>query len=356
MKTLGIGFIGLHNHYHAYPMGDYLQRGIAGARLVAVADERGSYAENFAQRYGAEAAYQDYRALLERRDVDIVVVTSYTSAHAEHCIAAAQAGKHILLDKPIATSMEDANRIVEVAHKYGVKLMMAYLLRFLPVYQRAKELIQAGVIGRPTSAFYSIRVPLDFIRDAPDVQEQGWYADPLKNGGGGFIDHGAHFADALRWLFDSDATLVYGKIGNLTNMELPVEDYGICTASFAKGQIGTIESTWHAAEWYAPLASPDHCSISGTEGEIELHYQKSPQMEVASRLAPYTGRTYYDWTGEERSDICYKRIVEHMVECVLEDREPSVGGEDGRAALEIILAAYRSAREGREIALGVNHA
>jgi predicted dehydrogenase len=292
---------------------------------------------------------------LERKDVDIVVVTSYTSAHVEHCIAAAQAGKHILLDKPIATTMEDANRIVEAARKHGVKLMMAYLLRFQPAYQRAKELIQAGVIGRPTSAFYSIRVPLDFIRDAPDVQTQGWYADPVKNGGGGFIDHGAHFADALRWLFDSDATSVYGKIGNLTNTDLPVEDYGICTTSFAKGQIGTIESTWHAAEWYGPLASPDHCSISGTEGEIELHYQKSPQMEVASLKAPYTGRTYFDWTGEDRSDICYKRIVEHMVECVLEDREPSVNGEDGRAALEIILGAYRSAHEGREIILATDH-
>ncbi len=75
-------------------------------------------------------------------------------------------------------------------------------------------------------------------------------------------------------------------------------------------------------------------------------------MEVASRIAPYAGRTYYDWVGEERSDICYKRILEHIVECVVEDREPSATGEDGRAALETILAGYRSAREGREITIG----
>jgi predicted dehydrogenase len=352
MKTLGIGVIGLHNHYHAYPMAHYLQQGIEGARLVAVADERENYAEEFARRYGAQASYKEYKVLLERPDIDVVIVTSYTSAHAEHCIAAALAGKHILLDKPIATTMEDANRIVEAAHKYGVKLMMAYLLRFLPAYQRAKTLLQEGVIGKPTSAFYSIRIPVDFIRDAPDAQGQGWYADPIKGGGGGFLDHGAHFADALRWFFDSNAISVYGKIGNLTYKNLPVEDYGICTASFADGQIGTIESSWHAAEWYGPMTSPDRCTISGTEGEIELHYQKSPQMEVASRIAPYTGRTYYDWVGEERSDICYKSIVEHMVKCVLEDRQPDVTGEDGRAALDLILAAYRSAREGREITLG----
>jgi predicted dehydrogenase len=352
MKTLGIGFVGLHNHYHAYPMGNYLHRGLPGGRLVAVADERQDYAEQFARRYGAEAAYQDYRAVLERDDVDIVVVTSYTSAHAEHCIAAAQAGKHILLDKPIATTIEDATRIIEAAREHEVKLMMAYLLRFIPAYQRAKALIEEGVIGRPTSAFYSIRVPVDFIRDAPGAAGQGWYIDPAKGGGGGFIDHGVHFTDALRWFFGSEATSVYGKIGNLTYTDLPVEDYGICTISFTHGQIGTVESTWHAAEWYGPLASPDHCTISGTEGEIELHYQKSPQMEVASRRAPYTGRTYYDWVGEERSDISYKRILEHMIECVIEDRVPSVRGEDGRAALEIILAGYRSAREGREITIG----
>jgi predicted dehydrogenase len=352
METLGIGFIGLHNHYHAYPMGDYLQRGLPGTRLVAVSDERQHYAEEFAQRYGAEAAYRDYRAVLDRRDVDVVVVTSYTSAHAEHCIASARAGKHILLDKPIATTLEDATRIIEAARKQGVKLMMAYLLRFIPAYQRAKVLIEEGIIGRPTSAFYSIRIPVSFIRDAPGAAEQGWYIDPMKGGGGGFIDHGVHFADALRWFFESDVASVYGKIGNLTYTDLPVEDYGICIVSFAKGQIGTIESTWHAAEWYGPLASPDRCTISGTEGEIELHYQKSPQMEVASRIAPYAGRTYYDWVGEERSDICYKRILEHIVECVVEDREPSATGEDGRAALETILAGYRSAREGREITIG----
>ncbi len=194
METLGIGFIGLHNHYHAYPMGDYLQRGLPGTRLVAVSDERQHYAEEFAQRYGAEAAYRDYRAVLDRRDVDVVVVTSYTSAHAEHCIASARAGKHILLDKPIATTLEDAARIIEAARKHGVKLMMAYLLRFIPAYQRAKVLIEEGIIGRPTSAFYSIRIPVGFIRDAPGAAEQGWYIDPMKGGGGGFIDHGVHFA------------------------------------------------------------------------------------------------------------------------------------------------------------------
>lgn len=353
VETLGFGIIGLHNHYHAYPMGDYLHRGIPGGRLVAVSDERRRYADEFARRYGAEAASTDYRAVLDRRDIDVVIITSYTSAHATHCVAAAEAGKHVLLDKPIATSIDDATRIIAACRANRVKLMMAYLLRFTPAYQKAKELIDAGVIGRPTSAFYSIRVPVAFIRDAPDVVEQGWYVDPAKGGGGGFIDHGVHFTDALRWFFNSDAESVFGKIGNLTYTNLPVEDYGVCTISFKGGQIGTVESTWHAADWYAPLSSPDHCSISGTEGEIELHYQKSPQLEVAARVAPFNnGRIYYDWSGEERDVITYRRVVEHMIDCVANDREPSVTGEDGRAALEIILAAYRSAHEGREIRVG----
>src|SRR5258706_15781327 len=84
MDSVRIGIIGLHNHYHAYPMANYLKLGIPNASLVAVADERGNYAENFAKAYRAEAHYTDYRQLLDRKDIDAVIVTSYTSAHAEH--------------------------------------------------------------------------------------------------------------------------------------------------------------------------------------------------------------------------------------------------------------------------------
>src|SRR5258707_8424371 len=105
MDNVRIGIIGLHNHYHAYPMANYLKLGIPNSTLVAVADERSDYAEKFAKAYGAEAHYTDYRKLLDRKDIDAVIITSFTSAHAEQVEACAQTGRHILLDKPIATSL-----------------------------------------------------------------------------------------------------------------------------------------------------------------------------------------------------------------------------------------------------------
>lgn len=350
MEKVRIGIIGLHNHYHAYPMADYLKKGIPNAILIAVADERKKYAEEFGKAYSIDS-YCDYRKLLDRRDIDAVIITSYTSAHVEHVVAAVEAGKYILLDKPIATNLSDADRMIEAARKAKVSFMMAYLLRFIPALQKSKEIIEQGVIGKPVSAFYSIRCPLKYIKGMPDVSEPGWYIDPEKSGGGGFIDHGVHFTDCLRWFFKSEVQTVFGKIANLTYTDIPVEDYGIAVFTFKSGAIATVESTWHAADWYAPLSSPDRCTITGTKGEIELHYQKSPQMEISSDKEPYRGRIYYDFAEEERYEICYRKIVEHFAECILENKEPSVTGEDGRKALEIILAAYKASKEGKEICL-----
>lgn len=344
MDKVRFGMIGLHNHYHAYPMAEYLQRGINNAALVAVADERRPYAETFAGKFGVEAHYTDYRRLLDRKDIDAVIITSFTSAHAEQVEASAASGRHILLDKPIATSLADAGRIVAAAEQHHVRLLMAYLLRYLPAYRKAKELVDQGVIGTPTSAFYSIRIPATFIKDAPGVDYQGWYADPAKGGGGGFIDHGVHFTDWVRWFFNSDAVDVNGRMASLKYTRLPVEDYGIATYRLQSGAVATVESTWHTAEWYGPMASPDRCTLTGTEGEIEFHYQKSPQIEVASTRDPYRGRTYFDWAGEERSDICYRNMLVDFVDALLTGRDPVPGPVDGLKALEMVLAAYESDR------------
>src|SRR6266404_1028698 len=110
------------------------------------------------------------------------------------------------------------------------------------------------------------------------------------------------------------------------------------------GQIVTIESTWHAAKWYAPLTSQEECLIVGTEGEIHIHYQKSPQLEVSG--SGIAGRAYYDWLAEERYEVCYRDLLLEFADSIREGREPSVTGTDGRIALSVIEAAYRSSKTG----------
>lgn len=344
--VIRIGIVGLHNHYHAYPFAKELVRGVPGLELVGVADERADLAAEFAEEYGCDWT-TDYAALINRADVDAVIVTSYTSAHADHVELAAAAGKPVLLDKPISTTLADADRIVEAGTK--VKVMLAYLLRFLPAYQAIKADVDAGAVGDLVSGFYSIRFPVGAITDRPGVTEQGWYADPIRGGGGGFLDHGVHFTDFFRWFFGSDAASVTAHIGSLTYKDLGVEDYGIATYTLRNGAIVTVESTWHAPDYFAPLNSPDHASLSGTRGEIELHYQKSPQTEIQGVDEPWRGRRYRDFTGEDRYEACYRNLLIAFEECIRLDTAPVPDAVDGRHALEMILGAYESHRTGTRV-------
>jgi predicted dehydrogenase len=347
LTDLRIGIVGLHNHYHAYPFADYLRRGLPGLTLAGVADERAGLAKQFADVYCDGDWTTDYGQLLRRSDIDAVIITSYTSAHADHVELAARHGKHVLLDKPIATTMADADRIVQAAQ--SVKVMLAYLLRYLPVYRRVHDAVERGAVGKLVSGFYSIRFPVGAIKDSPDAADQGWYADPVKGGGGGFLDHGVHFADFFRWFFKSEPVSVSANIATLTYPDLPVEDYGIATYTLASGAVVTVESTWHAAGYFGPLSSPDHASLSGTRGEIELHYQKSPQIEIQGVAEPWIGRQYLDLVGEERYEACYRDLLLAFADSIRKDSRPSPDADDGRRALEMILAAYESAATGKRV-------
>jgi predicted dehydrogenase len=343
-----VGIVGLHNHYHAYPFAQQLVKGIDGLRLVAVADEREALMRGFADQYCGGDGTTDYAALINRPDIDALIVTSYTSAHADHVELAAAAGKPVLLDKPIATTLADADRIVAAAER--VPVMLAYLLRYLPAYRQVWDAVEQGAVGDLVSGIYSIRFPAGYIEDSPGAGTQGWYADPVKGGGGGFLDHGVHFTDFFRWFFRSEPATVTAHIGTLTYPELGVEDYGIATYTLESGAIVTVESTWHAPDYFGPLASPDHASLSGTRGEIELHYQKSPQTEIQGVDEPWTGRRYFDFVGEERYEACYRDLLIAFERAVRTGTTPVPDAHDGRVALEMILAAYESHRTGQRIA------
>jgi predicted dehydrogenase len=346
MKPLRIGLVGLHNHYHAIPFADEIQKGIEGLELVGVSDERESLVKDWAEKRGLSWT-TDSAALIRRKDVDAVIITSYTSVHADQVEIAAAAGKHVLLDKPISTTMNDADRIVAASAK--VKIMLAYLLRFIPAYREAYAAKEKGAIGRLVSGLYSIRVPAEFIKDSPGADNMGWYIDPVKGGGGGFLDHGVHFTDFFRWFFGSDPVSVVSTIGNLTYPEIKTDDYGIATYTLKNGAMVTVESTWHAGGWFAPLTSPDRATVNGTKGEIEFHYQKSPQIEIQGIEGDWRQRRYVDYVGGERYEDCYKNLLMEFRDVIAENREPSPSAADGRAALEMVLAAYEANNTGKRV-------
>jgi predicted dehydrogenase len=348
--AIKLGVIGLHNHYHIYPMAAYLAKGLPGLELVSVYDERVELANRFAKEYSVPEVHHSRDSLLERSDIDAVLIMSDTASHREDVLAAAKHKKHVLLDKPIALNVKEATEMVELADEVGIIFQMAYLIRYLPSYKKARQLIADGVIGKPLTMKIGIRCPLHFIRDNPDATEPGWYTDPKRGGAGGFMDHGIHYADALRFLLHSEAVEVFGKIAKLTAHPIAVDDYGVCIVTTDRNEVVTIESTWHAPAWYAPLTSQEECLIVGSDGEIHIHYQKTPQLEVSGKIG--TGREYYDWLGEERYEVCYRDALLDFAETIRSGSLPSVSGKDGKIALEIIEAAYRSSSAGAVVRLG----
>ncbi|HEY6840042.1 MAG TPA: Gfo/Idh/MocA family oxidoreductase [Chthoniobacterales bacterium] len=347
--TVKLGVLGLHNHYHIYPMAEYLRRGIPGVELVAVYHDHQEQAEQFAKSYGGLTVYGSRQELLSQSDLDAVLIMSFTASHHDDVLACVERKKHILVDKPIALNVREATEMVRVAEEGNVVFMMAYLIRYLPAYKKAKELIQSGVIGRPLTMKISIRCPLGFIRDNPTATEPGWYTDPERGGAGGFLDHGIHYADAMRFLLGSEPVKVFGKVSKVTDHQIAVDDYGVCVVTTDKGEIVTIESSWHAPQWYAPLTSQEECLIVGTEGELHIHYQKSPQLEVSGNGV--AGREYYDWLNEDRYEICYRDALIDFVAVIREGRKASVTGYDGQLALSVIEGAYLSSQIGREVNL-----
>jgi predicted dehydrogenase len=344
-----LGVLGLHNHYHVYPMAEYLRRGLPGVELVAVYDERREVAEHFAQSYHVPTLSGSREDLLSGSELDGVLVMSYTASHRDDVLACVKHRKHILVDKPIAINVREATEMVQAAEEAHVVFMMAYLIRYLPAYKRARELIRSGVIGRPLTMKISIRCPLGFIRDNPSATDPGWYTDPKRGGAGGFLDHGIHYADAMRFLLGSEPVKVFGKVSKVTDHQIEVDDYGVCVVTTDSGQVVTIESSWHAPQWYAPLTSQEECLIVGTEGELHIHYQKSPQLEVSGN--GIVGREYYDWLNEERYEVCYRDILLDFAAVIREGREAPVTGRDGQLALAVIEGSYLSSQTGREIDL-----
>ena len=344
--TIKLGMLGLHNHYHAFPIADYSRRSIEGVEIVAVYDERQDYAVDYARQFGIARAVRSRNELLDA-GIDGVVVMSHTAAHHDDVIACAKAGKHVLVDKPIALTVAQATEMVAAADRAGIVFMLAYHVRFLPVYQKAKALIDDGVIGRPLTMKMSIRCPLKYVTDTPTSMTPGWYIDPALAGGGGFLDHAVHYTDAMRYLLGTEGARVIGKVAKLTDHKIDLDDYGVCIVTTDKGQLVTIESTWHAADWYSPMASPEECLIVGTQGEIHVHHQKSPQLEVSGK--GIAGRQYFDWMGDDRQMIAYRNIVVDFARAIAGGTAPAVDGRDGLKALAIIEAAHKSSAAGREV-------
>jgi UDP-N-acetylglucosamine 3-dehydrogenase len=313
-------------HVHA-PQYAAVLASLDSADFVGIADGDASRGREAAQRFGVRY-FDDARALFEA--VDAVVVCSENRNHVRDVISALENGAHVLCEKPISTTVEDARAMIRVSEDTGRQLRIAFPVRYLPAIRQAREIVRSGGIGRvlAVSGTNHGQIPA------------GWFLDKDLAGGGAVMDHTVHVADALRWMLGVEAKCVYAEIGSFFGAE-GIDDGAILTLEFeggniADGAFATIDPSWSRGEGY-PTWGDVTLRITGSSGVLDVD-------AFAQRLTTFdheAGNASWSHTGEDMNVL----MLEDFLQGVADGSPAGAGGVDGLRALEIVLCAYRSAED-----------
>ena len=331
---IGCGNIGARAHLPAYAR-------IPEAELVAVCDIVKERADQAARASGA-VPYTDYRQLLERNDIGMVDICLPSYLHAEVATAAAEAGKHVLCEKPMAHTLDAAQAMIEAVRATGVKLMIGQVRRFDHRYASIKAQIDAGKVGRPV---FIRRAERQFLPFPPDA----WQWDP-KRGGGVILDIGVHATDLFRWLFGEEAVEVYAVAKSVREAarEAGSFDHAMITCKFDGGGVGFAETSWAYPQGFGGTLYAQ-LDVVGTEGKIQYADKDTNPMLVYTAEKGHELPHYFCFMST--TEYAFEEEIRHFVRCILESRKPLVSPQDARAALEMALAAQRSTETGEPIPL-----
>ena len=339
--TLRLAMLGLA-HSHAQPWAEAIQAD-RRAELVGAWDHDVTRGRRAARHLALPLA-PDLDQLLDESDA--VAICSETVRHREYVERAASRGCHILCEKPLATSLADADAIAEAVRRVGVTFMQSFPKRLDPVNHELKRLIDSGALGR----IWLARVRHGHNHGQDLDFGTGWWAEPSASGGGALLDEGIHAADLLRWFFGDPAS-VQATIG-YSALELPVEDTAIAIFHWPSGSLGEIVSGWSFQ------AADTSIEIYGTAGTALLSGVDLASRDFA-RAGPYLR---YALAGAQSwsSVPCtprfvqggfHQQVVTTFLDCLNEGAPPPTGLAEGRGALAMILSAYQAAREGGHVSL-----
>lgn len=321
-------------------------RACAEAEVHAVASPTPGNAARFAERYGIAKSYTDYRQLLELKDLELVVIGAPNNLHCPITCEAAAAGKNVVCEKPLALNLAEADRMIDACRRAGVKLMYAEELCFAPKYVRLKRLLDEGALGRPTLLKQSEK------HDGPHAAH---FWDVEQSGGGVTMDMGCHAIEFFRWMLGRPPiTSVYAQMGTQVHAEKTRgDDNALIIVEFAGGCIGLAEESWtklggmdDRAEVHASAGVAYADLLHGNAIETYSSVGYGYAVEKAGSTQGWSFTIY-----EEAWNYGFPQEMAHFVDCVRRDVQPEVTGEDGRAVLEAIFAAYESARTGRKVSL-----
>ena len=340
MEPIGVAVIGAGGSNIATGRHLPALRRVPHAKVVALHDIKADGVAHYAAQYEAEA-YTDLGAMLTRDDVDLVIVASPDSFHAEHTIAAVRAGKHVLCEKPIALSLEEALAMRQAVRQAGVKFMACQSLRYEPAARQAGRLIQAGEIGQPVYGGYAVKG-----RFHPYPGDSEYRARKTK---GQFLHNGMHYVDLLSWLLQAEPTRAFGvsRQHYPTDDRLETDNYTLALLQFSSGALGRVE---HNLMMIDPPGFPrrEETRVMGTEGNLAFGNSLGGSLEVfaADGFQVLQPATLTPWEDS------FALLTRDLVEAIIEDRAPPISMDYSIRVLEACLGVVESCETGQPVQLG----
>ena len=334
MVRINLGVIGLGRMGRIFAT--HIAQQFDTAKLVGVYNRTVGQAESFAQRVAGVTVYEDYHDMLANPNIQGVIIATHTHTHYDIVIAAAQAGKAIFCEKPMALTLAETDEMITEIEQATIPFQIAFMRRFDKGYAVAKKRIETGEIGQPLTASSVSRDP-----SCPDPAG----ADPAMSGGM-IVDLAVHDIDSIRWLMNDEVSRVYteGSVLNCPDLTHVNDiDSAMINLRFSRGGLGQVDACRVSGYGY-----DIRCEIRGETGTLQIGYlQETPILTLSQQGVTHDVVPWF----AERFTPAYRAQIDHFIHCLQTDQAPSVGITDARRALEVAIAADQSLKTGLPVTL-----
>ncbi|MBD3351872.1 MAG: hypothetical protein GF364_10335 [Candidatus Lokiarchaeota archaeon] len=331
MKKIKIG-IASFAHIHAYSYYDCIKK-LPDVDVVAIAEENEYSKEQISNL--SDLIYSDYEKLAVNSEIDVILVTTENKYHKKTAILAMENGKDVIVEKPIATSLEDADSMIKTAEKTGQKLIQCYPCRYHPTAISIKNEIDKGIFGELLSISATNHGQMPEHKGATK-----WFSQKELSGGGALMDHITHVADLNFWFSGQSIESVFALKFNLFHPTLDIDDAGMVYLNYDQGLHSTLDPSWSRPKNYETWGDLT-MTIFGTERTLTFDM-------FAQSARVHSDKQSHPILINYGSNMDYI-MLNDFIDCIRKDQMPMLSGKDGRKALEVALLAYKSAETGKLI-------
>jgi UDP-N-acetyl-2-amino-2-deoxyglucuronate dehydrogenase len=322
--------------------------------LVAVCDVVESQMENLLAKHGLEKnpdikRYTDYRQMLAENEVELVGIATESGAHAGIALYCIEHGVNVIIEKPIAMSIDDAQKIIDAAEAHHVKVAACHQNRFNVAIQKTRKALESGRLGKLSHGSIHVR----WNRDKSYYDQASWRGTWAQDGGA-LMNQCIHGIDLLRWMMGDEVEEVYGATRQQYHHYLQAEDIGMAVLKFKNGAIGTIEGTTNVY----PKNLEETLYLFGETGTVKIGGTSTNNIDVWDFTDAEPGDEENKGLKEATSNVYgngHTSLYADMMDAITHDRKPYVDAVAGKNALEIVLAIYKSQKTGQPVKLPLTH-